>query len=210
VNTASAFLRSAGVVLLVACESASGAATVEQHISCALVYGALFEGAKNAYHDGMLQYVRPRMQAVIPFLQQQQRQNDPVVKSKLREIATELEQEVKQDLPRKITDALMARDPTALRQAMQRVESCDVAFGLRTYPLPPLGQADAFRTGLYTGCLAKQRSAPSPYTDRQLQRYCSCVATRAASSGVDAASTSQEIGAALSVAHQACFSDIGH
>ena len=194
------------IILIGSAQDSGAAATTDQYITCAFVYGALFEGSKNACHDGMLQYSRPRIQAVLPFLQQQN--NDPVVRSRLKQIATELDPEVKDELPKRVTDALMNQDARSLRQALRRVETCDSVFGFLTYPLPSIGTHDEFKTGLYAGCLAKQRTGPSPFADRQLQRYCSCVAIQSRATGIDAASSSQAIGSALMQAHSVCLGEI--
>ena len=66
---------------------------MDEYVTCSLVYGALFQAAKDAQHDGMLSYSRPRLQAVLPYLQENK--DNPRAKEKLREIATRLEGEVK-------------------------------------------------------------------------------------------------------------------
>ena len=43
-------------IFAVSMGSISHAATMDDYVTCSLVYGALFQAAKNAQHDGMLSY----------------------------------------------------------------------------------------------------------------------------------------------------------
>lgn len=114
--------------------SISHAATMDDYVTCGLVYGALFQAAKNAQHDGMLSYSKPRLQAVLPYLQENR--DNPRAKEKLRETATRLEDEVKNVFVRQATNAILEEDPVKLKAAMPRVFQCDKAFGLSALPLP--------------------------------------------------------------------------
>ena len=81
------------IIFAVSMCSVSHAATMDDYVTCGLVYGALFQAAKKAQHDGMLLYSKPRLQAVLPYLQKNK--DNPRAKEKLRETATRLEDEVK-------------------------------------------------------------------------------------------------------------------
>lgn len=183
---------------------------MDDHITCSLVYGALLQAAKNANHSGMIAYVRPRLQAVTPYLQDNR--DNPTAKAKLRDIATRLEDEIRYRFVRQATDAITRNDGAALKASMGRVVQCDSVFGLRTFPLP-LDARDSptsstFLKGYYEGCLAKQRSAPSPYKDHQLQKYCSCMTDRAKSAGLSTTSSDAEIGGVVRSSHAGCLAAI--
>lgn len=154
--------------------SISHAATMDDYVTCGLVYGALFQAAKNAQHEGMLSYSKPRLQAVLPYLQENK--DNPRAKEKLRETATHLEDEVKNTFVRQATDAILEEDPVKLKTAMPRVFQCDKAFGLPTLPLPLEAKHaprwNKFLQGFHAGCLVKQRKSASSFSDAQIQRFC--------------------------------------
>lgn len=196
--------------LIILPATAARAATMDEYITCSLVYGALFQSAKNANHSEMNNYVRPRLQAVRPYIQDNR--DNPVAKAKLREIATRLEDEIRYRFVRQATDAITKNDGVALKASMGRVVQCDQAFGFNTFPLPIAEKAAAaptkFLAGFYEGCLAKQRSAPSPYKDHQLQKYCSCMTDRAKSAGVNSTSSDAEVGNIVRGSHSGCLAAI--
>ena len=198
------------IALLVSFSSVSHAATMDDYVTCSLVYGALFQAAKNAQHDGMLSYSRPRLQAVLPYLQENR--DNPKAKEKLRETATRLEDEVKNVFVRQATNAILEEDPAKLKAAMPRIFQCDKAFGLSTLPLPLQAKQtprwNKFLQGFHSGCLAKQRKAASPFTDGQIQRYCQCMTDKAAARGVDANSSEETTGRIINESHGACFASI--
>ena len=185
-------------------------ATMDESITCSLVYGALFEAAKRAQHEGMMQYAKPRMQAVLPFMQENK--SNPVAKRRLSEIATALENEVRYDFVQKATTAISDQNPEKLKASMGRVVVCDKAFGLSTLPIPledvSASKPNKYLEGFEAGCLAKQRSAPSPLPDKQIQRYCGCMTESAARNGVDGNTTSAELGRVISITHSACVAGL--
>lgn len=199
-----------GVLLFASLCSVARAASMDEYVTCGLVYGALLQAAKNTGHGGMLAYVQPRLQAVTPYLQQNK--DNPVAKAKLRDTATRLEDEIRHKFVRRATAAINERDLEKLTAAMGRVIQCDKAFGLPTFPLPLERKAAAssnkFLEGFRTGCLAKQRSAPSPFSDIQIQRYCGCMTNRASSSGIDGSSSEADVGRVIRESHSACLADI--
>ncbi|MDO9119111.1 MAG: hypothetical protein Q7U39_14220 [Nitrospira sp.] len=89
--------------------SISHAATMDDYVTCGLVYGALFQAAKKAQHERMLSYSKPRLQAVLPY--PQENKDNPRAKEKLRETATHLEDEVKNTFVREATNAILEEDP---------------------------------------------------------------------------------------------------
>jgi len=190
--------------------SVSHAATMDDYVTCSLVYGALFQAAKNAQHDGMLSYSRPRLQAVLPYIQENK--DNPRAKEKLRETATRLENEVKDIFVRQATNAILAEDSAKLKAAMPRVFQCDKAFGLSTLPLPlktkQTPRWNKFLQGFYGGCLAKQRKSPSPFSDTQIQGYCQCMTDKQAARGVDASSSEETTGRIINESHSVCFASI--
>jgi len=205
------FLNTASSVLLcTSLCSAAQSASMDDYVTCGLVYGALLRAAKNAGHAGMLSYSRPRLQAVTPYLQENK--DNPVAKAKLRETAIRLEDEIRYKFVQRATDAINERDPEKLKATMERVFQCDKAFGLSTLPLPleakPARSSNKFLDGFHAGCLAKQKSAPSPISDTQIQRYCSCMTDRASSAGIDASSSEAETGRVVSQIHGACLASV--
>lgn len=124
----------ATVALIVAFNAPLHAATMDDYITCSLVYGSLFQAAKNANHEGMLSYTRPRLQAVLPYIQQNK--DNPVAKARLSEIAIRLEDEVKNKFVEQTTSAIREGNVQKLKLAMPRVFVCDRAFGLTSLPLP--------------------------------------------------------------------------
>lgn len=198
------------IIFTVSMCSISHAATMDEYVTCSLVYGALFQAAKDAQHDGMLSYSRPRLQAVLPYLQENK--DNPRAKEKLREIATRLEDEVENIFVRRATNAIIEEDPAKLKAAMPRVFQCDKAFGLATLPLPfEVKQAprwNKFLQGFHAGCLAKQRKIASRFNDAQVQRYCQCMTDKAAVRGVDASSSEETTGRVINESHGACFASI--
>ena len=198
------------IALLVSMSSVSHAATIDDYVTCTLVYGALFQAAKNAQHDGMLSYSRPRLQAVSPYIQENK--DNPRVKEKLREAATRLENEVKNIFISQATNAILEKDPAKLKAAMPRVFQCDKAFGLSTLPLPlEAKQAprwNKFLQGFHAGCLAKQRKTASQFSEAQIQRYCQCMTDKQAARGVDSSSSEETTGRIINESHGACFASI--
>lgn len=67
--------------------------TAEDYVTCTLVYGALFQAAKDTQHEPTLKYVGPRLKAVLPWIRANE--GTPQAKQLLREKAVALEQEVK-------------------------------------------------------------------------------------------------------------------
>lgn len=205
-----AVLLSGASALIISPATTARAATMDEYITCSLVYGALLQSAKNANHSGMTAYVRPRLQAVTPYMQDNR--DNSVAKAKLREIATRLEDEIRYRFVRQATDAIRNNDGGALRTNMGRVVQCDRVFGFDTFPLPIAEGTAAtpakFLTGFYEGCLAKQRSAPSPYKDRQLQQYCSCMTDRAKSAGLNATSSDANVATVVRDSHPGCLAGI--
>jgi hypothetical protein len=207
----SALTKAAGIIVFtVSMCSISHAATMDEYVTCSLVYGALFQAAKDAQHDGMLSYSRPRLHAVLPYLQENK--DNPRAKEKLREIATRLEDEVKNIFLSRATNAIIEEDPAKLKVAMSRVFQCDKAFGLATLPLPLNAKQaprwNKFLQGFHAGCLAKQRKVASPFNDAQVQRYCQCMTDKAAERGVDASSSEETTGRIINESHGACLASI--
>ena len=198
------------IIVAVSMCSVSHAATMDDYVTCGLVYGGLFQAAKNAQHDGMLLYSRPRLQAVLPYLQENK--DNPRAKDKLRETATRLEDEVKNIFVKQATDAILEDDPAKLKAAMPRVFQCDKAFGLSTLPLPLTAKEpprwNKFLQGFHAGCLAKQGKSTSPLSDGQIQRYCQCMTDEAAVRGVDSSSSEEATGRIINESHGACFASI--
>lgn len=190
--------------------SPSFAATMDDYVNCSLIYGALFQAAKNSDSSEMIAYSRSRLQIVIPFLQKNQ--ENPVAKAKLREAAIRLEDEVRFQFVQRATDAINRNDANALKASMGRVITCDKAFGLPTFPLPihpPQSQTSKkFFDGFYEGCVAKQRSAPSPFGDSQLKAYCSCMTDRARSAGLTPTSSDSEVGKVVRDSNNDCINSI--
>lgn len=198
------------IIFAVSMNSASYAATMDDYVTCSLVYGALFQAAKNAQHDGMLSYSRPRLQAVLPYIQENK--DNPRAKEKLRETAIRLENEIKDTFVNQATNAILAEDPTKLKAAMPRVFQCDKAFGLSTLPLPLKTKQptrwNKFLQGFYGGCLAKQKKSPSPFSDAQIQGYCQCMTDKQAARGVDASSSEEATGRIINESHSVCLASI--
>lgn len=197
------------------CSTARAAATMDDFITCGLVYGALFEASKRAGHGGMMQYAQPRMRAVMPYMQENR--DNPVAKARLRELAKQLEDEVRYTFVQKATDAMKRSDGDALKASMGRVFQCDRNFGMTSLPLPiEASRVDAprsdryskFLQGIEEGCLARQRSAPSPLPDAMIRTYCACIRGSVAASGLDASATSEELGRVFRGAHPACVAKI--
>ena len=207
----SVLTKAAGIIIVtVSMCSVSHAATMDEYLTCSLVYGALFQAAKDAQHEGMLSYSRPRLQAVLPYLQENK--DNPRAKEKLRETATRLEDEVKNIFVRQATNAILEEDSAKLQAAMPRVFQCDKAFGLSTLPLPLVTKQShrwsKFLQGFHAGCVAKQRKAASPFSDAQIQRYCQCMTDKAAVRGVDSSSSEETTGRIINESHGACFASI--
>ena len=185
-------------------------ATMDEHITCTLVYGALFQAAKNSQHEGMIAYARPRLQAILPYIQANK--DNPQAKAKLREIATRLEDEVKNKFVRQATIAIQDGDVERLKSSMSRVFQCDRAFGLASLPLPFAEKQEprwnGFLQGFNSGCLAKQRRANSPFSDAQIQTYCRCMTDKQAANGVDSSSSEETTGRIISASHGYCLSSI--
>jgi hypothetical protein len=202
----------AGMVIAIfaSINNISQAATMDEYVTCGLVYGALFQAAKNAQHDGMLSYSRHRLQAVSPYLQANR--DNPTTNKKLREAATRLEDEVKNVFVRQATNAILEEDPAKLKAAMPRVFQCDKAFGLSTLPLPlqakQASRWNKFLQGFHTGCLAKQKRSAAQFTDGQIQRYCQCMTDKAAARGVDSNSSEETTGKIINESHGTCFASI--
>ena len=202
----------AGIVIAIfaSINHISQAATMDDYVTCGLVYGALFQAAKNAQHDGMLSYSRPRLQAVSPYLQANR--DNPTMNKKLREAAIRLEDEVKNVFVKQATNAILEDDPVKLKAATPRVFQCDKVFGLSTLPFPLQTQQTSrwnkFLQGFHTGCLAKQRRSAAQFTDGQIQRYCLCMTDKAASKGVNSNSSEEATGKIVSESHGVCLASI--
>ena len=190
--------------------SVSHAATMEDYVTCSLVYAALFQASKNADHEGMLMYSRPRLQAVYPYMQENR--DNPIAQEKLRETATLLEDEVRYTFVRNVTNAIIEEDPEKLEASMSRVFECDKAFGLATLPLPiktkQVQNSSSFLQGFYEGCLVKQKRSPSPYSDAQIQEYCQCMTDNAGTAGMNAQSSDEETSRIINEIHNGCFARI--
>ena len=188
----------------------SHAATMDDYVTCGLVYGALFQAAKNSGHSGMIAYTRPRLHAVTPYLEANR--DNPAAKAKLREAAIRLEDEVRYQFVQRATNAITQNDVEALRAEMGRVAKCDQAFGLPTFPLPITSattqKPNKFLESFYEDCLAKQRSAPSPFNDRQLQKYCACMADRAKTARISGTSSEADVGKVVRNTHDDCLASI--
>jgi len=190
--------------------SVSHAATMDDYVTCSLVYAGLAQAAKDAHHDGMLEYSKPRLEAVLPFIQQNR--DNPKAKEILRETATRLEDEVKNRFVKQATDALLEEDPEKLGVAMMpRVFECDRAFGLSTLPLPLVAKQfppswNKYIQGFHAGCIAKQ--ADSPFSSAQIQKYCRCMTEHAVRWGIDSISSKETVGRMITENHGACFSSI--
>lgn len=200
-----------GLIMFVASMcSVSHAATMDEYVTCSLVYGGLFQAAKNAQHDGMLSYSRPRLQAVLPYMQENR--ENPRAKEKLREIASRLENEVKTVFVKQATDAILGKDTEKLKVAMSRVFLCDKAFGLVSLPLPVQDEQpprwNQFLQGFHAGCIAKQRGAASPFSDPQILNYCQCMTDKAAARGVGVNSSAETTERVINESHGACFGSI--
>jgi len=198
------------VFLTVLIPSISPAATMDEHVTCSLVYGALFEAAKRTQHEGMLQYVRPRMQAVLPYMQGNK--ENAIAKRRLREIAIELENEIRYEFVQRVSAAISERDLVKLKASFTRVYQCDKAFGFATLPLPIQGKAtlrlNKYLEGFQDGCLAKQRGAARPLPDAKIQKYCTCMTDKASARGVDGKTSEAELGQVIRETHGQCFASI--
>ncbi|MBI4937092.1 MAG: hypothetical protein HY846_02525 [Nitrosomonadales bacterium] len=191
--------------------SVSHAATMDDYVTCFLVYSALLQAAKNAQHDGMLSYSKPRVQTVLPYIQENK--DNPRAKEKLGETANRLENEIKDRFVMQATNAILAENPVNLKAAMPRVFQCDKAFGLSTLPLPLNTKQthpywNKFLQGMYGGCLAKQRKSPSPFSEAQIKGYCQCMMDHQAARGVDASSSEETTGRIIKESHSMCFASI--
>lgn len=190
--------------------SLASAATMDEYITCGLVYGALFEAAKRTQHEGMIQYTRPRLQVVLPYMLQNR--ENPVAKRRLSQIATALENEVRHEFVQEVSAAINGEDLVKLRAAMTRVFQCDKAFGLKTLPFPLQGKTTStpnkYLEGFLAGCLAKQRASPQPLPDTIVQKYCACMTAGAAERGVDASVTEAQLGQVIRETHGLCLTAI--
>ena len=190
--------------------SSALAATMDEYLTCSLVYGALFEAAKRTQHEGMLQYARPRLQVVLPYMQENK--ENPSAKRRLREIAIAHENEIRYEFIQRVSAAITDRDAVKLRASITRVFQCDRAFGFATLPLPLQGQTasvpNKYLDGFHAGCLSKQRGAPKPLPDAKIQKYCSCMTESASERGVDAAVTEAQLGQVIRETHATCLAAI--
>lgn len=190
--------------------SVSYSATMDDYVTCTLVYGALFQAAKNVQHDGMLSYSKPRLQAVTSYIQENK--DNPRVKEKFRETATRLEDEVKNIFIKQATNAILEEDPVKLKATMSRVFQCDKAFGLSTLPLPLQAKQaprwNKFLQGFHAGCLAKQRKTASQFSEDQIQRYCQCMTDKQAARGVNSSSSEETTARIINESHGPCFASI--
>jgi hypothetical protein len=198
------------VVMASAFPSVAPAATMDEYLTCSLVYGALFEAAKRTQHEGMLQYARPRLQVVLPYMQENK--ENPSAKRRLREIAIAHENEIRYEFVQRVSVAITERDPVKLRASIARVFECDKAFGLATLPLPIPGKAavvpNKYLEGFQEGCLAKQRSTQRPLPDAKIRRYCSCMTESASERGVDGTTTETQLGQVIRETHGTCLTAI--
>lgn len=186
------------------------AATMDEYITCSLVYGALFEAAKRTQHDGMIQYTRPRLQVVLPYMQENR--ENPIAKRRLSQISTALENEIRFEFVQEVSAAITGQDLVKLRAATTRVFQCDKAFGLQTLPFPLQGRAgpapNKYLEGFLEGCLAKQRAAQQPLPNALIQKYCSCMTAGASDRGVDARITEVQLGQIIRDVHGPCLSSL--
>ena len=124
---------SLGITFSLCCHIAS-AATMDDHITCGLVYGALFEASNRASNQQMIQYAQTRMKAPLPFLESNK--DNPAAKRRLQEIATDLEDEVRRKFVPRAAAAISSGNTKELTTLMARVFDCDTIYGFTTLPLP--------------------------------------------------------------------------
>lgn len=187
----------------------SQAATTDDYITCSLVYGAVFEAAKRTADDALMQYARPRMQALLPYLQQNR--EDPNAKRRLRELSIELEDEIRYKFVEQLTSAILTQDRTRLIITMPRVFQCDRVFGLSTLPFPlskTKFPSNEYLEGFLAGCLKKQNSAARPLPDGKIQTYCKCMTQAASNRGVDGSGTEARLGEVIRETHPLCLASI--
>lgn len=193
-------------ITAIVCAQASLAATTNDHLTCTLMYGSLFEAAKKSQHTAMLAYTRPRLQAVLPFIEANR--NNPDISARLKIVATKLEGDVKA-LYKRSTEAIEVSDVDKLKTALVPVFRCDKIFGIQSFPLPlssdkPV-QRNKFAMGFYEGCLAKQRKNPGPFNDSQILKYCNCMTDSVIASEISAQSNESELGRVIGDVHGECL-----
>ncbi len=198
------------LALAVSMCSIAEAASSDDYAMCSLVYGALFQAAKDAQHDGMLSYSKPRLQAVLPYIQENK--DNQEIKEKFRETSLSLRNEIKNTFLPQATVAIREEDPVKLKSAISRVFQCDKVFGLHTLPLPfapkSAPRLNEYMKGFHEGCLAKQRKVASPFSNAQIKGYCQCMTDKAARMGIDSNSADETVGKAIRESHGGCFASI--
>ena len=184
----------------------SFAATIDDHLTCALMYGSLFEAAKNSQHSAMIAYTRPRLQAILPFMEANR--NNPDISSRLKIVATNLEGDVNV-LNKQVIEAIKASDVDKLKIALVPVFHCDKIFGVQSFPLPLSSdkpfQSNQFAMGFYEGCLAKNRKNPGSFKDSQILKYCNCMTDSVIASEISAQSSESELGRVIGDVHGECL-----
>lgn len=199
------------IIVVALLPTASLAVSTDDHIKCAYVYGALFEATKQAQHGAMLAYAQPRLKAVLPFIEDNE--GNASVAERVKIIARRIAPSMKK-LETDVRNAIVEDDEAKLKQALQPVFSCDAVFGIRSLPLPVAhtkptrhkSYADTYADGVLQGCIAKQHQQPTPYSEPQLNNYCSCVAKTVAKLGITARTTENESAVALRTAANDCLS----
>ena len=185
------------------------AATMDDYITCSLVYGALLQAAKRAGHQGMIMYTQPRLRAVLPHIESN-RENS-AAKRQLQILATELEGELRYRFVDQVSRAIEGGSAETLRAAMWRVERCDARLGIAATPLPLESKPqrmNAYLRGMLEGCVAKQTGAARPLPEALINRYCRCMVDQAAARGMGVTTTEQELGRVVAATHDQCFATI--
>ena len=109
------------------------AATSDDYLTCGLIYGGLFKAVKDSRNDSMIPYTRPRLQAVISFLQDNR--NDPEMSERMKVIAAQNRGEV-DAMVKQSTAAMIDSDAAKLKKSLAPVFKCDVVFEIPSFPLP--------------------------------------------------------------------------
>jgi hypothetical protein len=202
------------VVLAFSCPSWAQVAkptnpTMDDYITCSLVYGALLEAAKRAGHQGMIMYTQPRLRAVLPYIEANR--ENPAAKRQQRILATELEGELRYRFVDQVARAIAGKNQDTLRAAIWRVERCDASLGIAAVPLPIESippRMNAYLRGMLEGCVAKQSGAARALPDALINRYCQCMVDQAATRGVGVTTTEAELGRVIAATHDQCFAAI--
>lgn len=199
------------LILLIAITFSEGsvAASTDDYLTCSLMYGALFQAAKDSDNSPMIAYTKPRLNAVIPFLEKNR--NNPEVSERMKVIASRLEDDTK-TLAKRATAAINESNNEKLKAALPQVFRCDAVFQLQSLPLPLSSTRPApktkFAEGFYSGCLAKQRQNPGPFRDAQIVHYCKCMTGKSVAKGMTAESTDDETASIVRSVHKDCVNQI--